>query len=127
MGSFRASIRDVVPAAIIAACLTLPACGHATPVQSKAEPMTTDTTTPGADRAKAGQSALDAGDYATANAEFDAAITAIGDAHVDTKALDDTGMQLTMAKASEKQGDLAAAAKLKGQVVRARLAKVAGK
>jgi Tfp pilus assembly protein PilF len=127
MVSFRASIRDLVPATAIAACLTLPACGHATPAQSKAESMTPDTKTKGADRAAAGQSALEAGDYAKANAEFDAALAAIGGSAVDTASLDDTGMQLTMAKASEKQGDLAAAAKLKGQVVRARLAKAAGK
>ena len=43
------------------------------------------------------------------------------------QALDDTGMQLTLAKASARQGDLAAAAKLKAQVVKARMAQAARK
>ena len=49
------------------------------------------------------------------------AVATIGDRYVDENALDDTGMQLTMAEAKAKQGDLAGAAKLKAQVVKARL------
>ena len=123
MASSIASIRNVVPAAI-ALCVMLPACGSATPIQKAESMSTTDTTSPAAQHAAAGKAALDAGDYQKANTEFDAAIAAIGDRHVDTKSLDDTGMQLTMANASAKKGDLAGAAKLKAQVVRARLARV---
>lgn len=127
MGSYRASTRDLTLAATIAACALLPACGDAAPIaQHKAEPMTTtDTTSPAAQHAAAGQKALDSGDYQTANAEFDRAIAAIGDSHVDTKAIDDTGMLLTMAQAKAGKGDLTGAAKLKAQAVRARLEQVA--
>ena len=66
-------------------------------------------------------------DFAAANAAFDQAIAAIGDSYADTRSLDDTGMQLTMAQAKARQGDLAAAAKLKAQIVRAWTAQAACK
>jgi hypothetical protein len=127
MGSYRASTRDLTLAATIAACVALPACGDAAPIaQHKAERMTTtDTASTAAQHAAAGQKALDSGDYTAANAEFDRAIAAIGDSYVDTKALDDTGMQLTMAKSKAAKGDLTGAVKLKAQVVRARMEQAA--
>ncbi|UVO49640.1 hypothetical protein M0208_03615 [Sphingomonas sp. SUN019] len=127
MGSYRASIRNTTLAATIAACFVLPACGDATPAiaQRKADPMTTtDTASTATQHAAAGKKALDSGDYATANAEFDRAIAAIGDSYVDTKAIDDTGVQLTLAQSKVGKGDLAGAAKVKAQVVRARLEQV---
>lgn len=128
MDSSRASIRDGTLTAALGLAVLLPACGQASPIkQSEGKAMTTTTdagTTgaPGAQQAAEGQSALDKGDFAAANTAFDGAIAAIGDSYVDEKALDDTGMQLTMATAKVKQGDLAGAAKLKAQVVKARLA-----
>ena len=130
MDSFRASTRNVILSGSLAAAAMLPACGQASAIQQgqqgETKAMTTTTTdAPGAQQAAAGQTALDAGDFATANTAFDGAIAAIGDSYVDERALDDTGMQLTMATAKAKQGDLAGAAKLKAQVVKARLAQAA--
>ena len=88
---------------------------------------TTDTAAPAARHAADGEAALAKQDFAAANAAFDQAIAAIGDSYVDTKSLDDTGMQLTLAQAKSKQGDLAAAAKLKAQAVKARMAQAARK
>ena len=130
MDNSRALTLNVATAAILITCAALAACGNATPAspQHKADPMTTtDTATPAARHAAAGQQALDSGDFARASTEFDAAIDAIGDSYVDTKALDDTGMQLTLARSKANQGDLAGAAKVKAQVVRARLAQAAGR
>lgn len=126
MGSSRASIHNGTLAAALGLAVMLPACGQASPIQqSEGKAMTTTTDAPGAQQAAAGQTALDQGDYAAANTAFDGAIAAIGDSYVDERALDDTGMQLTMATAKAKQGDIAGAAKLKAQVVKARLAQAA--
>lgn len=126
MATSPASTRKGALAAALFSAVLLPGCGQAATVQkSESKPMTTATDAPGAQQAATGQAALDKNDFAAANTAFDQAIAAIGDSYVDTKSLDDTGMQLTMANAAAKKGDLAAAAKLKSQVVKARLAQAA--
>ncbi len=130
MGTSRASILDLGRKATVAALMVLSACAEAIPTQATQEASTMATMQaddPAIKYAAEGNAALARGDHVAADTAFDQAIAAIGDSYVDTSALDDTGMQLILAESKSKEGDHAAAAKLKAQIVKSRLEQLAAK
>ncbi|WP_298964983.1 hypothetical protein [uncultured Methylobacterium sp.] len=68
-----------------------------------------------------GRAALARGDAAAALAAYDAALAQLGGHAAPAGTIDDTGLHLALAGAKARQGDLAAAARLKAGVVETRL------
>ncbi|RVU20666.1 hypothetical protein [Methylobacterium oryzihabitans] len=71
--------------------------------------------------ASEGRAALARGDAAAALAAYDAALAQLGDHMAPAGTIDDTGLHLALADAKARQGDPAAAARLKARVVATRL------
>lgn len=121
MATSRASIPSSVLAAAVA--LALPACGRAQAPAAKETRSMTIPDTVAAD-AKAGEAALAARDYKAADIAFDRALAALDDTPA-PGTIDDTGMQMVLARSEAAKGNWEAAAKTKAQVLRARLAQAA--
>lgn len=125
MASSIASIRSGPRAAVLGAAVLLLACGQPSPKDRKT--MTTTTGNAPQSLLEQGEQALSRGDLAGANARLDEALAAIGTGYQSDRTIDDTGMQLIAANADAKKGDLAAAAKAKARIVKARLQMAARK